>query len=507
MPVTTTSRRSFLQVLSAGTALAAGGWVGRAARAARRPNVVVILTDDLGYGDLSCYGATAVQTPHLDRLAAGGLQFTDGHSGAATCTPSRYAMLSGEYAFRKPGTGVLPGDANLILDPQRLSLASLLRGAGYRTGCVGKWHLGLGRGPLDWNAELRPGPLEVGFEECFILPATGDRVPTVYVRDRRVVGLDPADPLTVSYKEPLTGLPTGREHPELLTLGLTHGHDQSIVHGISRIGYQRGGRAAWWRDESIADVFRDEALAFVERHRAEPFFLYLATHDIHVPRVPHPRFVGATALGPRGDAIVQLDATVGALLDALDRHGLTDDTLLIFSSDNGPVLDDGYADQAVARLGQHRPAGPWQGGKYSPYEGGTRVPFLVRWPQRIRPGRSDALVSQIDLLASLAALLEVPLPAAAAPDSFNVLPALLGESPTGRTQLVEQASSLALREGTWKFIPPRGGANGRPAELFDLAADPGEEHNLAPADPARATAMQATLRQLREAGRSRPTTP
>ena len=420
---------------------------------AQTPNIVLIYADDLGYGDVSAYGAKALTTPNIDRLATAGLRFTDAHSGAATCTPSRYSLLTGEYAFRTPGTGVLPGDAALVIEPGRTTLASVLRGAGYVTGVVGKWHLGLGpQGGPNWNADITPGPLDIGFDESFVMAATGDRVPTVYVENRRVAGLDPADPITVSYAEPFPSLPTGKANPELLKVVPSHGHDQTIVNGISRIGYMKGGAAALWKDEDMADVFTSKAVGFIERQRARPFFLYFALHDPHVPRVPHPRFVGRTSLGPRGDAIAEADWSVGQILDTLDRLKLADNTIVIFTSDNGPVVDDGYKDDAVTKLGSHTPSGPFRGGKYSHFEGGTRVPFILRWPARVKPGTSEALVSQVDFLASFAALSKQPLAGARAPDSVDTLAAFLGTSRTGRTELVEQAGGQALRSGQWKYI-------------------------------------------------------
>ena len=474
--------------------------------AASRPNIVVIYADDLGYGDVSAYGATALRTPHIDRLARQGLRFTDAHAAAATCTPSRYSLLTGEYALRKPGARILPGDAAMVIDRAQTTLPAMLKGAGYATGVVGKWHLGLGpKGGPDWNGEIAPSPADLGFDDSFIMAATGDRVPTVYVENRRVVGLDPADPIAVSYDKPFEGLPTGRSRPDLLTtMQPSHGHDQAIVNGISRIGYMRGGTAALWKDEDMGDVFTRRAVSFIERRAAAPFFLYFALHEPHVPRVPHPRFVGVSGMGPRGDAIVQLDWSVGEIVAALDRLSLAANTLVVVTSDNGPVVDDGYEDDAVAKLGKHRPGGPFRGGKYSNFEAGTRVPFIVRWPARVKPGVSDALVGQIDLMRSLAGLTGQTLAAGAGPDSEDVLPALLGRSRTGRKELVLQGGALSLREGHWKYIAPGAGAkmnvqtdtelgNDREAQLYDLASDPGERHNLAAKDPKRTAAMAARL--------------
>jgi arylsulfatase A-like enzyme len=478
------------------------------------PNIVLIYADDLGYGDVSAYGAKALTTPNIDRLAREGLRFTDAHSPAATCTPSRYALLTGEYAFRKPGTGVLPGNAALVIEPGRATLPSVLRTAGYATGVVGKWHLGLGpKGGPDWNAEIRPSPNDIGFDSSFIMAATGDRVPTVYIENRRVVGLDPADPITVSYDAPVGNGPTGKDHPELLTTQRpSHGHDQTIVNGVSRIGFMTGGKAALWKDEDMSDVFTRKAVAFLEQNRSRPFFLFFATHEPHVPRVPHPRFAGKTPLGPRGDAIAQLDWSVGEVLQTLDRLGLTRNTIVIFSSDNGPVIDDGYQDQAVEKLGNHRPAGPLRGGKYSHFEAGTRVPFIVRWPDRVKPGVSDALVGQVDLLASFAAFTKQPLKPGDAPDSVDTMAVFLGQSSNGRTELVEQAGGQALRQGKWKYIGPSNRAkmnantntelgNDTVPQLYDLSTDIGERRNLAESQPAKVKDMEARLAKIREGSR------
>ena len=480
------------------------------------PNIVIVYADDLGFGDVSSYGATRIRTPNVDRVASEGLRFTRAHSTSATCTPSRYGLLTGEYPWRRQGTGVLPGDAALIIEPGRTTLASILRKAGYATGVVGKWHVGLGpTGGPDWNGEISPGPLEIGFDTAFLMPATGDRVPTVYVRDRRVVGLDPADPIRVSFMAPIGDEPTGKARPDLLRMHPSHGHDQAIVNGISRIGYMSGGRAARWKDEEMADVFTREAASFIERNRRRPFFLFFSTHDIHVPRAPHPRFAGKSGMGPRGDAILEFDWSVGEIVRTLERHGLTGRTLLIVTSDNGPVVDDGDRDEAVEKLQGHRPAGPLRGGKYSAFEGGTRVPFIVRWPGRVKPGTSTALVSQVDLPATFAALARVPLEAASAPDSHDVLGALLGETATGRDHLVEHAGTLALVRGSWKYIQPSKGqrisrntntelGNDPAAQLYDLEADPGEQRNVAAEHPAKADELSSLLRTIRQQGRSRP---
>jgi arylsulfatase A-like enzyme len=429
---------------------------------------------------------------------------------------------------------VLPGDAALIIEPGRMTLASMLKQAGYRTGVVGKWHLGLGTGNIDWNGDIKPGPLELGFDYCFLMPATGDRVPCVYVENHRVVGLDPSDPIRVSYKEPVGNDPTGKEHPELLKLHPSHGHDQTIVNGVSRIGSMSGGKSARWIDEDMADVFTAKAKSFIEQHAsahaAEPFFLYFATHDIHVPRRPHARFKRKSGLGARGDAILQFDWCVGEILATLDRLKLADNTLVIVSSDNGPVLDDGYIDGAEARLSGHQPAGELRGGKYSNFEGGTRVPFITRWPNHIPPGVSDALICQMDLLASLADLTGQTLvqnsgataraATAGSPnsapdrsvvmDSENMLDALLGDSAKGRDILIEHAGVLAIRQGNWKLIEPSNRpkrndktninlGNDSSPQLYNLDPSPRElqYQNVASDRPTKVAELMKLLEQIR----------
>ncbi len=479
---------------------------------ARHPNIVVMYADDLGFGDVSCYGATALDTPNIDRLASEGLMFYQGYATAATCTPSRYSLLTGSYSWRNERAHILPGDAPLIIDPDTSTLPSVLKEAGYKTGVVGKWHLGIGEGNQNWNEPLPLTPLDIGFDDSYIMAATNDRVPCVYLDGRDVVGLDPSDPIEVEYDrhKPFPDLPTGKDNPELLKMMFHHGHDMSIVNGVSRIGYMRGGEAALWVDEDMADVFLEKAVSFVETNKDNPFFLYYAFHQPHVPRLPHPRFVGRTGLGPRGDAIAEMDWCVGEMLDALERCGLKEDTIVIFSSDNGPVLNDGYYDEAVELCGDHRPAGPLRGGKYSMYDGGTRVPFIVSWPGNMETGESEALVSQVDFFASFAALAGVSLDADAGPDSVDVLDALLGQSDEGRAEIVLEGvqAKTVLRQGDWVFIPPHQGppvntnvnietGNSPVPQLYYLSDDIGQIENVASIHPDVAERMADRLREIR----------
>jgi arylsulfatase A-like enzyme len=431
-------------------------------------------------------------------------------------------LLTGCYPWRNPKASILAGDAPLIIDEGAETLPKMLGRAGYRTGIVGKWHLGLGGGDLDWNGEIKPSPVDVGFDESYILAATNDRVPCVYIDGRRVDGLDPSDPIEVSYarENPFRELPTGRDNPDLLRMRYSHGHDMSIVNGVSRIGYMRGGKAALWDDETMAEVFLDRAKRFVSRSDPAPFFLYYALHQPHVPRIPSPRFAGKTGLGPRGDVIAEMDWCVGELLAELERNGIAEDTIVIFSSDNGPVLDDGYEDRAAELSGDHMPAGPLRGGKYSMYDGGTRVPFILRWPAEVAPGESAALVSQMDLLASLRALTGAPAGSGtgvgvfdrpSAPDSENVLPAFLGRSDEGRSELVVEGmrAKTVLRRGHWTYIPPHEGpavsettgielGNASEPQLYNLEDDIGQIRNRALDEPERVGAMQQRLTEIRE---------
>lgn len=473
----------------------------------RLPNIVVIMADDLGYGDVACNGG-AVETPHIDRLASEGLRFTSGYASAATCTPTRYSLLTGAYAFRKKGTGVAPPNGPALIRPGTTTLPSMLREAGYATAVVGKWHLGLGDKAPDWNGELKPGPLDIGFDHCLLLPTTNDRVPQVFVEDRRVRNLDPADPLWVGDKKPSPDHPTGMSHRNSLKLDWSLGHNGTIHNGVSRIGFYTGGQKARFRDEDLTDEWAKESHRWIEANRDRPFFLLLASHAIHVPRVTHERFQGKTQQGPRGDAIVEFDWCVGEVMKSLDHFGLAENTLVVLCSDNGPVLDDGYQDQAVENLGQHKPAGPFRGGKYSVFEGGTRTPFITRWKGRIAPGVSDQAVCTIDLGASLASLAKTSFPDDAFLDSFDLLPALLGERDAqGRDHLLQQdnnGENFGLRAGSWKLIRRQARGN-RAGEtlLFNLMTDPGEQSNVAANHPNEVARLNATLDKIIADGRSR----
>jgi arylsulfatase A-like enzyme len=487
--------------------LLALAFASSSAAAADKPNVVVILADDIGYGDLSCYGATKIHTPNLDKLAAAGTKFLDAHSPAAVCTPTRYSLLTGQYSFRhRPGASILSGVAPLAIPLDRMTIPKLMKQAGYATGVVGKWHLGLGETEPDYNAEIKPGPREVGFDYSFLIPATGDRTPCVYVENGRVVGLDPNDPIRVDYKQKVGTEPTGKENPDLLfNQKPSHGHDMTIVNGISRIGWMTGGKAARWKDEDMADTITAKAVKFIDENKAKPFFLYFATHDAHVPRVPHKRFRGKSQHGLRGDAIEELDWCVGEIMKKLDELKLADDTLVVFTSDNGGVMDDGYVDGTQNDMSGHKCNGALRGFKGGNYEGGHRVPFLARYPGKVPAGaESKALICHVDLFATCAAATGQKLDADAGPDSFDQWPTLQGKG-TGRTELLTQAGNFqahALRQGPWKLIVPAGKMKGGP-ELYNLADDPAEAKNVAAANADRVKEMTAALEAVRKGLKTR----
>lgn len=483
-------------------------------QAPQKPNVIVILADDLGYGDLKCYGAKNVETPHVDKLASEGIRFTNAHTVAATSTPSRYSLLTGEYAWRRPDTDIAAGDVKMIIRPEQYTMADMFKSAGYATAAIGKWHLGLGdkTGGRIGMLLYQPALGDLGFDYHYIMAATADRVPCVFIENGKVANYDPSDPIEVSYTKNFPGEPTGKDNPELLyNLHPSNGHDMSIVNGISRIGFMKGGGKALWKDENIADSITVHAIDFIKQHKDEPFFMYFATNDVHVPRFPHDRFRGKNPMGLRGDAIAQFDWTVGQLMETLDQLGLTENTLIILSSDNGPVVDDGYKDKAEELLNGHTPSGPWRGNKYSAFEGGTAVPVIVRWPQKIKKtGDSDVLMSQIDWLASLGALINARLPKGSAPDSYDRLGNLIGTDKTDRPWIVEQSMNhtLSVRTKDWKYIEPNDDpttfmkaekietGNLNVPQLYEMEKV-SEQENVAEKYPEKVFELQTILRQVR----------
>lgn len=406
--------------------------------AADSPNIVLIFADDVGYGDLGCYGATKVETPNIDRLAAKGRRFTDAHSASSVCSPSRYALILGEYPFRGNLTRPVFLREGLVFSPDRTTLADVMKSAGYATACIGKWHLGFGDQVPDWNGELKPGPLECGFDYYFGVPVVNSHPPFVYVEDHHVVGLAEDDPFVFDQTA------NTQVFPEKM--------------GIDQIGGAAAAHALY-RDESVGTTLTEKAVAWIQDHQQQPFFLYLATTNIHHPFTPAPRFQGTSQCGRYGDFIHELDWIVGEVMTTLDEAGLTDNTLVILTSDNGGMINQGGQD--AIKLG-HRMNGDLLGFKFDAWEGGHRVPFIVRWPGRIEPGSvSDQLISNVDMLHTCAALTGQVLGPSDGPDSFNVLPALL-EDPIEhiRDHLLLTAfkgTHLALRQGDWVFISGQGG--------------------------------------------------
>ena len=476
-----------------------------------KPNILLIYLDDLGYGDVSAYQSGTLQTPNMDRLANGGLRFSNGYASSATCTPSRYALLTGTYPWRNQNAKVLPGTAPLIIDTAQMTLPKMLMKKGYETAVIGKWHLGLGTGVVNWNGEISPSPNQLGFGYSHILAATQDRVPTVYIENGRVVNLDPSDPIFVDYEKNFEGEPTALTHPELLTMKWHHGHNNSVVNGIPRIGFMKGGKSALWSDVDMADHFLEKGKAYIKQKSDsdKPFFLFFPMHQPHVPRTPHPRFEGKSGMGPRGDAILEADWVIGELYRTLEEEGILENTLIIFSGDNGPVLNDGYYDDAVEKLGNHTPAGPLRGGKYSLFEAGTKVPFVTYWKGKIQPAVSEALVTQLDLLASLAALVGSD---ETGPDSQNLMQAFLGKTQKGRDAVVLEAfTKTALRAGDWSMIPPYKGpavqenvqielGNSPDYQLYNLREDPGQKINLASTHPEKLEEMKKIYHGSRGGG-------
>lgn len=476
--------------------------------AAAPPNIILILADDLGYNDLSCQGATHLKTLGIDRLAREGIRFTDAHTSSALCCPSRYSLLTGRYSWRRRQICWATPGAALLIEPERMTLASLLKQAGHTAGVVGKWHLGFGTAEqrVDWNGELKPGPLEVGFDYCFV--DVGNRW-GAYVENHRLAGWKAEDPIRFE--------------------------NQKLVSGKS---------AFTMANEENARVLHEKAVAFIERNRSRTFFLYYAPNNIHTPLTPNTKFSGTSQAGKYGDFVHELDWSVGEILGTLDRLKLADNTLVIFTSDNGGTYQkEGFGSG-------HRACAPFNGQKGDVWEGGHRVPFLARWPGRIPAGATSAqLFCLTDLMATFAAMTGQALPPEAGPDSFNAWPTLQGQQAGvgARTNLVSQSSASsyfqktrdglwAVREGHWKLVMGQGSgystaqgernpylrlaqagmtnsdytldgklkANAPLMQLYDLEKDPGETRNLFLEQPEKVAYLSKLFDTLREAKRSRP---
>jgi arylsulfatase A len=477
-----------------------------AAAAADKPNILIVLADDQGYGDVSAYNPESkIPTPNLDRLAAEGMRFTDAHTSSGVCTPTRYSLLTGRYHWRTLlQSGVLGGFSLPLISEGRVTLGSFLRGQGYHTVCIGKWHLGM-KWPLkdgavaddrgdfgkafadvsrvDYIAPILGGPLDVGFDHFYGISASLDMFPYVWIRDRL--------PTEVASVEKAFHRP-GPAGPSFEAIDVQPGITERLVAYL-------GERAA-------------------EAKAGKPFFAYVPLASPHTPIVPTPEFQGKSGINPYADFVLQVDADIGKVLDALDALGLAEDTLVIFTSDNGCSPQANYPELLAAG---HNPSHIYRGHKADLYEGGHRVPFLARWPARVKAGTvSDQLVGQIDFLATFAELLGAELPGDAGEDSVSFLPALLGtdEGPL-RSSIVSQSinGSFAIRDGAWKLLLcpgsggwsfPRPGADdhsGLPEfQLYDLATDPGEKNNLVAAHPERVATMKAALEEIIARGRSTP---
>jgi arylsulfatase A-like enzyme len=403
------------------------------------PNVLLVNVDDLGYGDMGAYGATMVSTPHMDQLAKEGMKFTDFHSASAVCSPSRYALITGTYPARADLFGAMFLRAPLCIDTTQMTIARVMKAAGYATAAIGKWHLGFGtERPVDWNKPLKPGPLELGFDYYFGVPVLNSHPPFVYVEDHRAVDYDPNDPFVYG------------ERAE------TRWFQEKF--GLSDIG---GAKAAHFRfdDRMVGTTLMNKAIEYIREPKEVPFFLYLATTNIHHPFTPAPRFIGTSDAGRYGDFIHELDWMIGEILQALDEEGLAENTLVILTSDNGGMLNQGGQEAYVAG---HPMNGELFGFKFDAWEGGHRVPFIVRWPGKVPAGGvSDALASNVDLLATMAALVGQDRMGKEAQDSYNLLPAILGETDQPiRDHLIIAPNSpkhLSIRKGPWMYIPSQGG--------------------------------------------------
>ena len=458
------------------------------------PHIVLILADDMGIGDVACYNPDSqIATPNMDRLARQGMRFSNAYAAAAHCVPSRYGLLTGRHPFR---AYPMAWQDRPTIKEGRVTLASLLREAGYSTACVGKWHCGFDDGTRHPERPLTGGPLDRGFDSFYGQPASPDQPPYFYIRGRRAVQL-----------------PT-------LDLPYSEGHDHTVRY---QGRFWRAGKVAPnYRQEEILERFTAEAMRVLDRHYEatpkQPLFLYYAMTAPHGPWVPDEDFQGKSRVGPLGDFVMQVDDIIGRLMQKLDALKMSDNTLVILTSDNGPL----WFDPDVARYG-HDCSGMFRGRKGDIWEGGIRMPFIVRWPGRVSPGSvADELICHTDLLATFAAICNKELPPGAGEDSYDQLPILLGQAPrhairrSAILQSVDQ-NDLALRSGRWKLIPwlgsggfltrpkTRAPREGEPAgQLYDLEQDPGEQQNVYADHPEVVDEMQKLLARWRKEGRSRP---
>ncbi|MEM1448702.1 MAG: arylsulfatase [Planctomycetota bacterium] len=463
------------------------------AGAPARPNLVVIYADDMGYGDCGALNPDArFATPHLDRLAGESMVFLDAHSTGSVCTPSRYGLLTGQYAWRTGRGGVVGADADALIAADRVTLPRLLQDVGYRTAVIGKWHLGMQipgtKGDRDWSVPVLDGPTSRGFDVFYGIPASMNfGVLTWYDGDRATA---PASKWTRK-KFPPSEIETG---PKAYRMAPPY-DDERQGKGDVEV-------APGFVDEEALGIIADKAEEFLAAHAAdspgEPFFLYVPLTSPHLPHCAAEEFRGTSAMGAYGDFMRETDHRVGQVLVALEQHGLAENTIVVFSSDNGPERN--YSDWE-RRYG-HRCAGPFRGGKRDLYEGGHRVPFFVRWPGVVAPGSTcDEPVSQADLLATLADVLDVELPRDSGEDSFSLVPALRGDALDAplRGPIVHHGGGkkYALRDGRWKLIlAPR-------LELYDLDADPGETTDLAEQRPEVVERLRRAAERLMEGDRSR----
>ena len=454
------------------------------AKGKQRPNVVFILADDIGYGDLGCYGAKKIKTPNLDALAENGVRFTNAYSPASTSSPTRYAFLTGEYAWRK-NVGIMPGDAPLSIDVTANTLPKEMKAADYVTAIVGKWHLGLGKKgeKVDFNKKIDYGMKAVGFDYSFIFPATNDRVPTIFMENDMTVGLDSNDPISVSYTHKIGNDPTGKENPDLLKIKYLSWHNGTIINGISRIGWMTGGNSARWTDETMGKVMLGKAKEFIKSNSNKPFFLYYATHNAHEPRVPSPLFKGKSQAGIYGDVIEEFDYYVGEVVQTLKDNGLYDNTIIIITSDNAPMIKEGYDDGALENINGHDPFPNLRGMKSSLYEGGNKVPFICSWPNRIKkPFVQQQRFCFMDMLATLPHLVKSNNKQKDYNDSKDASKLFLKENTKFyRDYIITQnnGGKIAIHKENWKYIQPIGK---RQAELYDLNIDPREKRNLINSD-------------------------